>query len=69
LPVLLKLAGDDVKTDLNPVELAQLVSAMGSTKLKTSQLPGRLFWHNELSYWMPESNQHFAAAESTDPAL
>jgi LCP family protein required for cell wall assembly len=69
LPVLLKLAGDDVKTDLNPVELAQLVSAMGSTKLSTSQLPGRLFWHNELSYWMPESNQHYAVAESTEPAL
>ena len=59
LPQLLKIAGDDVKTDLSPVELGQLVTAMAGTKLSTAQIPGRLFWHNDLSYWMPNSNTHY----------
>jgi LCP family protein required for cell wall assembly len=69
LPELLKVAGSDIQTDLNPIELGQLITAMANTKLSTSQLPGRLFWHNDLSYWMPESNQHYAGLDSTEPAL
>jgi LCP family protein required for cell wall assembly len=69
LPVLLKLAGDDIETDLNPLELAQLITAMASTKLNTDQLPGRVFWHDDLSYWMPDTNQHYAGVESTEPTL
>ncbi len=55
LPELLRIAGDDIRTDLSPVELATLLGAMSSTKLRTSQLPGRLYWYNDLSYWLPES--------------
>jgi polyisoprenyl-teichoic acid--peptidoglycan teichoic acid transferase len=64
LPELLKVAGEDVKTDLSPVEMGQLISAMASTKLSTQQLPGRLFWHNDLSYWMPNGNSHYAGVGS-----
>lgn len=69
LPELLQVAGSDIKTDLNPIELGQLITAMANTKLSTSQLPGRLFWHNDLSYWMPDTNQHYAGVETSEPAL
>ena len=68
LPELLKIAGDDVKTDLSPVEMGQLVTAMASTKLTTRQLPGRAFWHNDLSYWMPDGNSHYAGVNSEEPS-
>ena len=42
--------------------MGQLLSAMATTKLNTSQLPGRLFWHNDLSFWMPDTNPHYGAA-------
>ena len=61
LPALLKIAGDDVQTDLSPVEMGQLLTAMAGSNLQTSQLPGRLFWHNDLSFWMPDSNRHYPA--------
>jgi LCP family protein required for cell wall assembly len=64
LPQLLKIAGDDIKTDLSALELAQLMTAMNGTRLSTRQLPGRLFWHNDLSYWMPDSNSHYPVAET-----
>jgi LCP family protein required for cell wall assembly len=69
LPELLKIAGDDVKTDLSPVEMGQLLTAMASTKLSTRQLPGRLFWHNDLSYWMPDGNSHYAGVNNEEPQL
>jgi len=59
LPELLKIAGEDVKTDLSPLQMGQLLTAMASTRLSTTQLPGRLFWHNDLSFWMPDSNPHY----------
>lgn len=69
LPVLLKLAGDDIQTDLNPLELGQLMTAMAHSKLNTSQLPGRVYWHNDLSYWMPDNNQHYAGVDSGESPL
>jgi len=69
LPELLTLAGSDIQTDLNPIELGQLITAMAQTKLNASQMPGRPFWHNDLSYWMPDSNQHYSGVESNEPAL
>ena len=68
LPQLLKIAGDDVKTDLSPVELGQLVTAMAGTKLNTHQVPGRLFWHNDLTYWMPNSNTHYPTGSEISAA-
>lgn len=67
LPALLKVAGDDVKTDLSGLEMGQLLTAMAGTKLSTSQLPGRIFWQNELSYWMPDANGHYAGVDSSTP--
>jgi LCP family protein required for cell wall assembly len=59
LPALLRIAGEDIHTDLSPLELTQLMSAMANTKLSTGRLAGREYWENELSYWMPASNtQH-----------
>lgn len=57
LPALLQIAGNDMITDLSPIEMTQLMGALGHTKLSTSRLPGRLYWHNDLSFWMPDSNQ------------
>ena len=67
LPALLKIAGDDVKTDLTPVEMGQLLTAMAGSNLTTSQLAGRLFWQDDLSYWMPNSNSHYAGVVSNEP--
>ncbi len=67
LPDLLRIAGDDVKTDLTPVQMGQLITAMVGSKLATSQLPGRVFWQDELSYWMPDSNSRYAGVVSNDP--
>jgi LCP family protein required for cell wall assembly len=59
LPALLKIAGEDIDTDLSLLELTQLLGAMGHTKLSTQRLNGREYWENELSYWMPSTNlQH-----------
>ena len=68
LPQLLKIAGDDVKTDLSVLELGQLLSAMTGTKLTTRQIPGRLFWYNDLSYWMPDSNSHYPTGTDVSAA-
>ena len=68
LPALLQIAGDDVKTDLTPVEMGQLLTAMAGSKLATGQLQGRVFWQNDLSYWMPNSNTHYGGVVSNEPA-
>jgi polyisoprenyl-teichoic acid--peptidoglycan teichoic acid transferase len=68
LPELLQIAGEDIDTDLTPVEFGQLLAAMTRTNLTASQMPGRLFWHDDLSYWMPDSNTNYSSepvAEST----
>ena len=59
LPKLIEIAGDDVRTDLSLLEMTQLLTAMAQTRLSTQRLPGRLYWQDELSYWMPDTNtQH-----------
>ena len=68
LPELLQIAGEDIDTDLSPVEFGQLLTAMASTDLSTSQLPGRLFWHEDLSYWMPDSNPHYGSEPLAETA-
>jgi LCP family protein required for cell wall assembly len=68
LPQLMAIAGDDVKTDLSLLELGQLITAMAGTKLSTNQIPGRLFWHNDLSYWMPDSNTHYPSGSEVSAA-
>lgn len=68
LPALLKIAGEDVRTDLSPIEMTQLITAMGRSKLSTDRLPGRLYWHQDLSYWMPDSNHSYPSGSGEEPA-
>ena len=56
LPELLRIAGNDISTDLSPLELGNLISKLGNTRLSTDRLAGRLYWHDDLSYWMPDLN-------------
>ena len=67
LPALLEIAGNDMVTDLSPIEMTQLMSALGRTKLSTQRVPGRLYWHNDLSYWMPNSNQVHSSGSGEEP--
>ena len=67
LPALLKIAGDDILTDLSPIELTQLMGTMAHTKLSTKRLPGRLYWENDLSYWMPDSNMVHPTVSGQEP--
>ncbi|MEB3266097.1 MAG: LCP family protein [Cyanobacteriota bacterium] len=60
LPALLKIAGEDIETDLSPLEFTRLLTAMARTNLSTRMLPGRSYWHNDLSYWMPMNNSHYS---------
>ncbi len=54
LPALLGAAGKDLKTDLGPMELGGLITAMGTTQLDTRRLGGRPFMRDGLSYWEAE---------------
>jgi hypothetical protein len=51
LPALLMGAGNDVRTDLGPMELGGLITLMGTTKLQTQHLGGRPFDLGGVSYW------------------
>ncbi|MBC1260397.1 LytR family transcriptional regulator [Synechococcus sp. BSF8S] len=62
LPELLRIAGNDIRTDLSPLELGNLLSKLSSTTLSTTRLAGRLYWHDDLSYWMPDLNTRYAAS-------
>ena len=54
LPVLLAAAGGDIDTDLGPMELGGLITAMGSTRLDVERLGGRPFDLDGISYWEAE---------------
>ena len=64
LPALLSAAGKDIKTDLGPMELGGLITAMGTTQLDTKRLGGRPFMRNGISYWDAEWPQPEAAANA-----
>jgi LCP family protein required for cell wall assembly len=67
LPALLKIAGDDVLTDLSPIEMTQLLTAMAQTRLSSQRLPGRLYWQDDLSYWMPDTNTQHPTGSGDEP--
>ena len=67
LPELLKIAGTDIKTDLSPLQIGGLLSAMGTTKLTIQQLSGKSYWHADIDYWMPDINPHHAEYQSQYP--
>ena len=54
LPSLLSAAGKDMKTDLGPMEIGGLVTAMGGTRLDAKRLGGRPFMRDGLSYWQAD---------------
>ncbi len=51
LPMLLALAGKDVQTNLGPMELGGLITAMGATRLDVERLDGYPFMLDGISYW------------------
>ena len=57
LPQLLQIAGEDIETNLSPLDLTRLAGDMTRSKLSSERLPGRLYWQDDLSYWMPSSNK------------
>ena len=63
----MKIADSDVLTDLSPIEMTQLVTAMAHTKLSTRRLPGRLYWQDDLSYWMPDTNTQHPTGNGEEP--
>jgi LCP family protein required for cell wall assembly len=54
LPGLLAAAGKDMKTDLGPMEIGGLITAMGGTNLQAERLAGRPFMRDGISYWQAE---------------
>ncbi len=51
LPQLMGLAGKDLQTDLGPMEIGGLITAMAGTHLAIEQLPGVPNYRNGISYW------------------
>ena len=54
MPALLAAAGQDMRTDLGPMEIGGLMTAMGGTKLDAERLSGRPFMRDGNSYWEAE---------------
>lgn len=54
LPSLLMSSHQDVSSDLGPMELGGLLTAMGSTQLTTQRLGGQPFDRDGISYWETE---------------
>jgi LCP family protein required for cell wall assembly len=67
LPQLMQIAGNDVLTDLSPIEMTQLLTAMAHTRLSSQRLPGRLYWQDNLSYWMPDTNTQHPSGSGDAP--
>jgi anionic cell wall polymer biosynthesis LytR-Cps2A-Psr (LCP) family protein len=67
LPALIQIAGEDIHTDLSAVEITQLAARLGHTRLNTERLAGRLYWEDNLSYWMPDSNLEHPAGNDAPP--
>jgi LCP family protein required for cell wall assembly len=65
LPSLIGSVGKDLKTDLGPMELGGLATAMATTRLETKRLGGRPFDRNGISYWETEWPKPPAASDST----
>ena len=67
LPELIKIAGSDLRTDLSPVDMGTLVTAMATTKLSSSRLSGTPYWRDDISYWMPDASAKNAPASQEPP--
>ncbi len=51
LPQLISVVGSDIKTDLNPIQMASLATAVAGKPLISARLPGTPGYHNNISYW------------------
>ena len=67
LPELMEIAGKDMRTDLSPIDMGKLITAMATTKLASSRVEGVPFWHQDISYWMPDSNPNRQSYLSENP--
>jgi LCP family protein required for cell wall assembly len=70
LPALLAAAGKDLKTDLGPMELGGLITAMGTTELNTQRLGGQPFMLDGISYWdaeWPHGDEDLGGHGDDDP--
>ncbi len=70
LPALITAAGRSLETDLGPLELGGLITAMGTTELQASRLPARPFYQKGISYldtqWpATDSSRGINASESS----
>ncbi len=61
LPSLLTSLGEDVRTDMGPMELGGLLTLMGTTQLQTERLGGRPFDQGGVSYWEADWPTHSSA--------
>jgi hypothetical protein len=69
LPSLLMATSKEIRTDLGPMELGGLMTAIGSTRLETERLQGHPFDRNGISYWdtdWPVPQEH-AGLSSSEP--
>jgi LCP family protein required for cell wall assembly len=51
LPQLISVVGSDIKTDLNPIQMGSLATAVAGKPLISARLPGTPGYHNNISYW------------------
>ena len=51
LPQLIAVLGSDIKTDLNPIQMASSATAVAGKPLISARLPGTPGYHNNISYW------------------
>ncbi len=72
LPALITAAGRNLKTDLGPMELGGLITAMGTTDLHTEQLDARPFDLDGISYldtqWPSRDHQAQSEPSEAEPA-
>lgn len=67
LPALVMLSGKDLQTDLGPMELGGLITAMTSTDLKIHHLEGRPFDQGGVSYLEIDWPGHSEPGASPEP--
>ncbi len=71
LPSLMASAGKDLETDLGPMQIGGLITAMASTTFDAERLGGRPFDQDGISYWEADwpslSTEASTAADGTPP--
>jgi len=66
LPALLVTMGKEVQTDMGPMDLGGMVTALGGTQLHTKQLGGRPFDQKGISYWEADWPQPLESSPLSD---